>query len=210
MSKKGLRLVLYDDTCRSDIWWRVGLTHSWVAGVKLYRLRGAIDAAYGITSWTQGILWLLEQSKRGPIAEVQYWGHGKWGRAQVDQEHLNVQSLESAHALSGLLADVRDVMAGPDSLWWFRTCETFGADVGQDFAQAWSEFFECRVAGHTYVIGPFQSGLHVLSPGQTPTWSPDEGLIEGTADEPERAAMSHPSFSRTITCLHSKIPKGWG
>lgn len=203
----GLRLVLYDDTCREDLWWRVGLTHSWVAGVKLYRMRGAIDGALGITSWRQGLEWLAQQTQ--PIEEIQYWGHGKWGCALVEREVLSVDSLSVGHDHFDALDAIRDGLIGSDARWWFRTCETLGAQTGHDFARAWSEFFDCAVAGHTYVIGPWQSGLRVLQPGQRPDWSAEEGLIEGSADDPIKAQMSHPRFDRTITCLHTKIPKKW-
>jgi len=93
--------------------------------------------------------------------------------------------------------------------WWFRTCETFGADAGHDFARAWTSYFDCRAAGHTYVIGPWQSGLHTLEPGARPHWSADEALIEGSAAEPQRAAWSSRREPNTISCLHGSIPPGY-
>ena len=67
----------------------------------------------------------------------------------------------------------------PEALFWFRTCETLGATRGQRFAAAFGEAMGCRVAGHTFVISYWQSGLHVLGPGERPSWDQAEGLIAG-------------------------------
>ena len=37
--------------------------------------------------------------------------------------------------------------------------------AGHDFARAWTDFFGSRAAGHTFIIGYWQSGLHTLAPG---------------------------------------------
>ena len=97
----------------------------------------------------------------------------------------------------------------PDATWWFRTCETVSADVGRRFARDFADHQGVAVAGHTYVIGPFQSGLHLLRPGAEPHWTPDEGLSEGTPSRPIRARWSRWSEPHTITCLHGAVPPGW-
>src|SRR5204862_4178123 len=107
-----------------------------------------------------------------------------------------------------VLAGVRDRLA-PDALVWFRSCEVFGARAGHDFAQHLADFLGARVAGHTYIIGYHQSGLHGLAPGMRPDWSPEEGLLEGTADEPRRARWSKPWAPHTITALAGRIPTKW-
>ena len=92
---------------------------------------------------------------------------------------------------------------------WFRTCETFGARRGIAFAEQLSDSLGARVAGHTYVIGFQQSGLHGLFPGARADWSPDEGLVEGTPDDPVRARWSHRSAPHTITALSGRVPAAW-
>jgi hypothetical protein len=87
---------------------------------------------------------------------------------------------------------------------WFRTCSTFQGAAGQSFAEAVSRHTGARVAAHTFIIGPWQSGLRTLRPGQAPTWSRDEGR-----DKDGRALWSGPLQPRTVTCLHASIPKGW-
>ncbi|MEO6419774.1 MAG: hypothetical protein ABIP39_10225, partial [Polyangiaceae bacterium] len=66
-----------------------------------------------------------------------------------------------------------------------------------------------RVAGHTFIIGFHQSGLHGLAPGMRADWSPEEGLAEGSAEEPKRAKWSTPRAPRTITCLAGQVPPAW-
>ena len=67
----------------------------------------------------------------------------------------------------------------------------------------------CRVAGHTHVIGFFQSGTHVLRPGETPSWSPTEG-VRFDGSEAVGALGSSPFAPSTITCLHCDPPRGRG
>jgi hypothetical protein len=202
-----LRLLIYDATwargsVRSAL--QVGLTSSWVAGGALYAALGRLDERTGATSWAQALDWLATVGAGRPIEEIQYWGHGRWGRVFIGPEPLDVDALAPGHALRDKLARVRDRLT-PDALWWFRTCETFGTRAGHTFATEWTRFFGARAAGHTYVIGPWQSGLHSLRPGEAPTWSVDEGLVPGA----KAARMSSPDAPHTISCLHGAVPAGW-
>jgi hypothetical protein len=172
----------------------------------LYRARGSIDAAFGATSFASALDWVV--GARAPIREIQFWGYGKWGRALIDRESLDRSSLGGSHALRPRLEAVRESLT-PDALIWFRTCETLGARPGQDFARALADFMGARVAGHTFVIGYWQSGLHRLAPGELPSWDPQEGLALGTAERPERALPSAPSLPQTISCWTSNIPAAW-
>ena len=130
---------------------------------------------------------------------------GKWGDIRVDTESLSAASLRGDHPHHRHLEAIRERM-NEDSQWWFRTCEAFGANIGQRFAREWTDFFGCPAAGHTYIIGPWQSGLHYLRPGMRPAWSPEEGIIEGSASDPKKAAWSRPWRARTINCLRMQIP----
>jgi len=191
-----VRVVVYDRTCVRT---RGRLSPIWATGARLYRGLRRIDAALGVASWSEAIEWLAAQ--REPIREIQYWGHGKWGSALVGEEALDARGIERLAALRERLA--------PDALLWFRTCETVGANPGHDFAQRLADYLGARVAGHTFVIGFHQSGLHVLSPGMRPDWPATEGLAAGTAERPERAKWSRPWEPRTITCLSDAIPTRW-
>lgn len=199
---------MYDATCRGARL-RPGLSHAWSAGAVLYRGLGRVDRAIGAASFDEALAWLGEVEPDRPIGEIQFWGHGKWGAIFVGAERLDASALARGHRLHASLARVRGRIAGPDALVWLRTCETFGAAAGHRFARALADFMGCRAAGHTYVIGALQSGLHVLAPGASPAWPDDEGLAEGTATEPRRALASTPDAPNTVTFLDGAIPRGF-
>lgn len=208
-STRGLRLMVYDRTCRGR---RMlpGLTHAWWGGGVLYRALRRLDGVFAASDWAGALAWLGEVGAGRPIAEIQFWGHGKWGLARVDQEPLDISALTTKHRHHAALQRIRERMVGGgESLWWFRTCETIGAVPGQTFARAWTEFFDSRVGGHTYIIGPWQSGLHTLAPGAEPSWDVGEGLAEGDPAFPTRALWSKRGEPNTIHCLNGRIPSGY-
>lgn len=202
MATAPLRLLVFDRTCRGR-GGLPGLSHAWGAGRHLYRGLGRLDAGFGAATWTEALTWLARQGA-GPIAEIQFWGHGRWGQALIAGEALDLRALSPGHALHGPLGQVRARLA-PDALWWFRTCETFGTEAGQRFAAAFAGHLGCRVAGHTHVIGVWQSGLHSLRPGETPSWS----ITEGVRGPGPVAAPSRLGAPNTISCLHGRVPAGF-
>lgn len=197
-----LRLMVYDRT-------RAVLGRAWWTGGHLYRGLRRLDAWRGVASWEEALAWLAAVEPARRIGEVQFWGHGNWGLARVDRQPFDIGALCASHPLHAPLAAVRARLDGAEASWWFRTCETFGADVGQRFAAALADHLGCRVAGHTFVIGAWQSGLHTLAPGRAPAWSPEEGIAEGSRAAPRRAWSSGPRRPNTITCLHGRIPPGF-
>ena len=202
----GLRLIVYDATQRQRQPRALGW--SWQYGTHLYRALGRVDAAHGAVSFADAFAWLAAHEPAQRISEVQFWGHGKWGRIFIDREALDRALLSPGHQHHKAFQAVRERLA-PDALLWFRTCETLGARVGQDFAAALSDATGARVAGHTFVIGFFQSGLHCLRPGTAPNWAAEEGLAKGNAERPESALPSTPEAPNTITCLTGRIPDGF-
>jgi hypothetical protein len=180
-----------------------GLSRAWSAGSLLYRGLRRFDATRGVTSWDEALDWLATLPEA--IHELQYWGHGKWGSALVGDDVLDAGSLTTRRRR---LEAVRERLA-PDALVWFRTCETFGAERGIDFAERLADFLGTRVAGHTYVIHFHQSGLHGLAPGMRAHWAAGEGLLEGSPAAPKRARSSTPWAPRTITCLAGRVPERW-
>lgn len=182
------------------------LSFAWKAGSALYRGLRRMDAARGVASWAEAFEWLA--SIDGPIDELQYWGHGKWGQVHVGDEILGARSLLRDHAHRPGLDMLKEKLA-PGALVWFRTCETLGALPGIAFAEQLADFLGTRVAGHTYIIGFHQSGLHGLEPGGRADWDPAEGLLEGTPEAPQRAKWSKPWAPHTITCLQGRVPGAW-
>lgn len=204
---KPLRLMVFDRTC-AGAGVKPGLSTAWRAGSVLYRAFGRLDATFGATSWDEALRWIASFEPTRPIAEIQYWGHGKWGSVLVDRDVLDARALGEGHALHPRVEAVRERLA-PDALVWLRTCEAFGAQAGHDFAMRLADHLGVRVAGHTFVIHALQSGLHGLSPGARPDWPADEGLVEGTPERPVRAHWSARDFPRTITCFDGAIPPSW-
>ncbi len=195
-----MRALIYDRTCVRT---GGGLTIPWTAGSGVYRALGRIDRSRGVASWAEAFVWLATLEE--PISEIQYWGHGKWGSANVGEERFSVGSLLRDHPHRPLLDAVRTRLV-PDALVWFRTCETVGARAGIEFAETLAESLGARVAGHTHIIGFHQSGLHGLAPGQRATWAPDEGLAEGTPEAPVRGAWSRRRAPNTVTCFAGRVP----
>ena len=80
---RALRLVVYDATQRSRAPRTLGL--SWQYGTQLYRALGRVDAAYGARSFADAFDWLKRTAATQPIAELQFWGHGKWGQQDLER-----------------------------------------------------------------------------------------------------------------------------
>jgi hypothetical protein len=204
-----LRLMVYDRTCiakRAP----VGLSTAWGAGSVLYRGLGRLEAAYGASSWDDALAWLGTFEPSRPIAEIQYWGHGRWGQVLVDRDVLDARALAPGHRLASRVAAVRErLLPGGEALVWLRTCEAFGANAGHDFAMRLADGLGARVAGHTFIIGALQSGLRGLAPGHTPDWSAEEGIAEGTPAAPRRAHGSGVLRPRTVTCFSGEVPPAW-
>jgi len=202
--ERPLRLVIFDATQTARAPRALGL--AWKTGSELYRGLGWIDAAYGARDFATALDWAARIEPARHVAELQFWGHGKWGSARIDREIWDRGALAPGHALRPHLEALRERLT-PDALIWFRSCETLGARAGQDFACALSDFTGAAVAGHTFVIGYYQSGLHVLEPGATPDWAQTEGLAHGTPDEPRAALKSGPARPSTITCFTNRVPE---
>jgi hypothetical protein len=198
-----LRLVLFDATQMRRP--PAALGWSWRVGAGLYGMLGRVDGTYGARGFADAFDWLERHEPTRSISELQFWGHGKWGRAFIDRETLDREALRKIHPWRARLERLRERLA-PNPLIWFRTCETLGAVPGQEFASALGDFMGATVAGHTFVIGFFQSGLHALPPGARPAWSTSEGLARGTPARPEAALPSHPRAPNTVTCLTARLP----
>lgn len=201
-----LRLIVYDATQKRRR--PAALGFSWQYGSYLYRGLGRIDAAHGAQAFGDALAWLARHEPSRQIEELQFWGHGKWGRIFIAGESLDRSVLSASHPHFAAFSRVRERLA-PNALLWFRTCETVGAQAGHDFASALADATGARVAGHTFIIGFFQSGLHCLQPGQRPHWSTSEGLSRGTPAAPLQAHPSAPNAPNTITCLSGAIPSGF-
>lgn len=207
-STKPLRLLVFDRTCTET--YGLGLSTIWGAGAGVYRVLQRQDARFGATNWAEALAWLAAHEPHRPIAEIQYWGHGKWGSVKIDNDGFGSPELAAEHAHAPAVDAIRDrLLPNGQSLIWLRTCEAFGADAGIDFAYRLAHRMRAKVAGHTYIIGALQSGLRVLEPGKRPRWSSNEGLREGTPAEPKQAFTSRMLAPRTLHFMANSFPQTW-
>jgi hypothetical protein len=186
-----MRVAIYDKNPGPGFnQWFLCLT--WKIGCFLHKLFGKLDAYYGAESWDAAFAWLEHQPK--PLTSIQYWGHGSPGSVWLAQKAL------PSTRFRGIIPSVT-----PDTVLWFRTCSTFQGQRGYDFSKYLTTLLNCTVAGHTRVIGVFQSGLHTRKPNQEPGW-PLEEKDKGPA---WLVGMGIQFGNNTIFCLRSSIPKGW-
>jgi hypothetical protein len=185
-----------------------GLSPIWRAGTLLHRLTRAADASLGATSWPEALAWAVAISReRGrPIASLQIWGHGGWGSMAIGATALDRAALRPGNALAGPLDAFKGALEGPESIFWLRCCSAFGHSTGQQFAEALALRLGCRVAGHTHIIGVFQSGTHSLRPGEKAAWDAGEG-VKKSGGQAISALTSTPDAPNTVSCLTLGLPE---
>lgn len=158
-----MKIIIYDATQKGAL----GLV--WRVGAWLYKKLGWADEVVAIRStfpfWSD-----LSYAARGRfVDEIQFWGHGEPGGAFIAGNPLCIDCTDLFYSTIACLH--------ADSVFWFRTCSTFASADGQAFAKEWTDALGCRVAGHTYKIGFWHSGLHTLAPGEEPDWCEAEGTM---------------------------------
>lgn len=203
MTAKPLNIMFYD----SSDWAGKDLRTSWVVGGALYKLCGKVDLYSGFQSWFSALQWLLEVSQKNKIASIQFWGHGTPGNVWINESTLSLASISINAQQRQLLQSIKNNLDS-NTTFWFRSCNVFTGKHGQLFAKSFSNFMNCKVAGHTFIIGPWQSGLHTITPGQQPTWPIGEGMDQNK-DGKTKLLWSKPWSPNTITCMNSEIPEDW-
>lgn len=196
------RLMIYDQTTivdgldlKTD-----ALAYSWALGGELYRSLRSLDKIKGVSSWNEALNWILIEGKKEPISMIQYWGHGSPGCA-----HIGLDVLVNNDTWDNEIKEISTYLTD-DCLFWFRTCATFAGIHGQKFAKDFANKICCRVAGHTYNINFFHSGLHAVLPNESPTWSTNEG-VESFIDNHYILKKSSIFAPSTIICLQANLPK---
>ena len=187
-----------------------GLSPIWRAGTWVHRLAFAADASLAATSWAEALEWAAAVSReRGrPIGSLQVWGHGGWGSMDIGATSLDRAALRPGHALAAPIDAFKAALAGPESILWLRCCSAFGHTTGQQFAEALAVRLGCRVAGHTFIIGVFQSGTHSLRPGGKATWDAAEG-VRRHGGAAVAALTSAPGSPNTVSCLALGLPEDY-
>jgi hypothetical protein len=147
----------------------------------------------GVSSWADAHGKIFDAVRPGTrLMELQLWGDGSPGAPRINGKTAPDDFWQT---LSTLVT--------PDSLVWFRMCSVFFGEKGRGFARETVQTLGCRVAGHTHVIGPWQSGLYSLRPGASPAWPRHFGDLEW------ELLKSGPFEPRTIFCATMKIPESW-
>jgi hypothetical protein len=186
-----------------------GLTPFWRLGSWMHIYGLHADGALGATSWGEALRWAASfaRARNAKLSELQCWGHGGFGFMRMGATRWDRDALAGRSALASDIDSLRDVLAG-DALVWLRCCSAFGARPGRAFAPALADRLRARVAGHTFIIGAWQSGTHSLRPGERATW--DEG--EGIERRPDGAILPRNSSlgaPRTLAFLRMALPRGW-
>jgi hypothetical protein len=187
----------------------VGLSKFWWLGSWMHIYGMHADGALGASSWGEALRWAASfaRSRNAKLAELQCWGHGGFGFMRMGGTRWDREALAGRSPLAADLDGLRDVLAD-DALVWLRCCSAFGAPPGRAFAPALADRLRARVAGHTFIIGAWQSGTHSLRPTERPSWDEGEG-IERRADGsilPRNSTMTAP---RTLACLRMSLPRDW-
>lgn len=203
-----LKLMVYDATWEGRRYVQPFLTSTWKVGGLAWQRIGRFDAVCGARSWADALTWLATVAPERSVGHVEYWGHGRWGQLMIGKDVLDASAFVDPSEPRRDLVRRFSERLRPESLVWFRTCETFGTERGQRFATAVTESLGCRAAGFTYVIGHLQSGLHSLLPGEAPHWDAREGLPEGV-EAPKVALWSHWHAPNTVTFLSGGLPVGY-
>lgn len=184
-----MKVTLYDNNPGTGTMNRF-LKLAWFLGCWFQKLIGVVDDYHPIDSWEETKVWL---AARGPLEVVQYWGHGSVGTVWLAEKPLIVDEWLSLKPLMT-----------PNSLLWFRTCNTFKGRGGYAFSKILANGLNCTIAGHTRIIGIFQGGLYTRKPFTDPSWDVAEG------GEPSKLREDFKFWNKhTIFCMRTSIPKDW-
>lgn len=198
-----LDVMIYD---ASD-WAGKELRFSWVTGGLFYRLFKSIDEVRGCFDWTEALRFLTSVQKGRKIKTVQFWGHGTPGHVWINGRTLSIRSLLASSYHRELLLKLKDRLDS-DSVIWFRACNVAATSEGQLFMQSLANLLGCRIAAHTFIVHPWQGGLHTIGPGEEPDWPIDEG-VRVKKDGSLEMLWTKPWSPNTVFCLTSEIPEGW-
>ena len=186
------RVIVYDvgDDSPAGRWWGPGAAlFAATSGARVVKAKSVDHMLNQLLamSWLAG-------------AQVEVWCHAFPGYLTIGGERLNRRDVLDDDRVALLGAKL-----GPTGTFWIRGCSAFAGPIGHAYAGVLADRLGCRVAGHTFLIGPLQGGLRTLRPQETPTWDPKEGEAGG------EWGQAHTTWStpNRIFALQSRIPEGW-
>jgi hypothetical protein len=190
------------------------LTFWWKAGGFLDKVRQFTDTVIPASTWDEtfdGILAAVDgqttkQGNPATIASLQFWGHGSAGASHMGKSpSLTTRTLGEGGVYAAKVAAVARKMHPSEGSVWFRQCNCFMGQSGQDFAVASSRAFDATTVGHTFIIHAWQSGTRTLRPRQTPDWDLDEGKKK-RGREKGKLLLSAPMRRRTVNMFRLYPP----
>jgi hypothetical protein len=185
-----VKIILFDKTSRDipGFAWAIG---SFRPGWTRIGAKSWDEAAEAIGSvFFEHVCNLGDGERSERLTELQIWGHGQPGEPLIAGKPMTPAFIRRVQ-----------VSVNPDSLVWFRSCSVFFGATGRVFAERTANELSCRIAGHTHVIGPWQSGLCTQVPGELWKWGTHNG-----AWTKYKSGWREP---RTIACLRMAVPPGW-
>jgi hypothetical protein len=200
---KKFDVMFYD----ASKWAGEQLRLSWITGGHFYKMFRSLEEVKGCLGWHEALEYLISVQPERKIDSIQFWGHGSPGTVWINGETLNMRSLLASSKHRALLLKLKERLSS-DSVVWFRSCNVAATSEGQLFMQSLANILGCRIAAHTFIVHPWQSGLHTVGPGEEPDWPVDEG-VSVNKDGSLKMLISKPWSPNTVFCLTSKIPKGW-
>jgi hypothetical protein len=191
MSKSLQRDLIIHDTTDPSLSWLWALGSKTVGKLPsgrqdVLRVAGPADLRDQLIEYVNA---MLDTDIR--LRQVAYWGHGSPGILWVADCRMDLDT-----DMASLL---RPVLAGPESIFWARVCSFCAGENGQAAALDAADAFGCRFASFTHIIHAWQSGLHVVDPGQRRAgWPTGEGN--------GGSAWSTPWAPNTVLATRQSIP----
>ena len=156
----------YQDYCRA-FWWRTPRI--------LEMAHTQANLVMGASNWDDAITKIIDACtsiKRNgkPLGVIQFWGHGMPGVPMMGEHRLSYPAFkDNSSSLYARLCQMRDLIS-PATYLWFRCSSFFSGEMGRNAVEHFTNFFRCKLVGHTHKIGFIQSGCYVVDIKDKPRW----------------------------------------
>lgn len=193
---KTAKCIIYDRTVRSPVLWLTWRLWAW-----FLLLTRRVSRVYGAASVSDAMSYLVHTYFLEAVEwqQVQFWCHGRPGQVLIGQTTLTKNCTADEWAT---LKDLSEVIPR-DCMVWFRSCSTFAGPAGKEFANWIAATLACHVAGFTYTIWFFQSGLRCVGWVGQARFPNDVQIVpaDWSALEGGTGVLSWPWKPRTISAL---------
>ena len=180
-----MNIILYDASNNRP---GLDLPDVWYGASMVLQAAGKFKYAIGVRSWSK-VVFEFDGIPTASIDAMQLWSHGMPGKPIIGN---NGPSKNHLKQLSWIMK--------PNGLIWLRCCSVLFGQSGIDAACRIADLTGCKVAAYTRVIGVWQSGLYVVTPGVKP-----KNIPVLTGDWTKR--KSGPRIKRSHRCTVMEMPK---